>query len=199
MTSQPRSGATNHALSSAALGALLSTTFEAVHGFADQWCQLSRDAELKGLQGTSRVRLDGTPASESDIADSRVRTVTGSTLGRLCAVRHSLTYSAVQLGAAVAVTRTLGFRVPARAWLAGTAVTLATHTLIDRRRPLIAAAEALGKGGYLERATVVRSAGKTPDPAGPGTALFELDQSAHRALGVLAAVVTAVVARRTGR
>ncbi|MFJ5122354.1 hypothetical protein [Kitasatospora sp. NPDC088548] len=35
--SQPRSGVTARALKYAALCALLSTTFEAVHGLADHW------------------------------------------------------------------------------------------------------------------------------------------------------------------
>ncbi|MQS17596.1 hypothetical protein F7Q99_36775 [Streptomyces kaniharaensis] len=197
--SQTRFGVTSRALKFAALGGLLSTTFEAVHGLADQWCQLSRDAVLKGLHGTTRVRLDGTVATEADIADPHVRTVKAGTLGWLCAARHGLTYSGVQLTAGVAVTRALGYRLPARAWLAGTAITLVTHTVIDRRRPLTAVARCLGKGGYLETATVVRTPGEAPDHGGPGTALFELDQAAHRALGVLAAVVTAVVARRGDR
>ncbi|MFJ5122356.1 hypothetical protein [Kitasatospora sp. NPDC088548] len=166
---------------------------------ATKWCQNDCDAVFKGLHGSSRVRLDGGAATAADIADPHVRTVKATTFGRLCAASRGLTYSAVQLAAGVAVTRAFGFRVPTRAWLAGTAITLATHTVIDRRRPLVAAAEALGKGAYLETATVVRAPGKAPDSGGPGTALFELDQSAYRVLGILAAAVTAVVARRGAR
>lgn len=58
-----------------------------------------------------------------------------------------------------------------------------------------------GKAGYNTHATVVRKPGDTAaEVSGPGTALMELDQAAHRAIAVAAALVTAWCAtRRTAR
>ncbi|MFI9042039.1 hypothetical protein [Streptomyces sp. NPDC053726] len=67
-------------------------------------------------------------------------------------------------------------------------------------------AEKAGKTGYIKHATVVRKAGgegtECPEPvqdvSGPGTALMELDQAAHRAIGVAAALVTTWITLRKG-
>ncbi|MFI5672979.1 hypothetical protein [Streptomyces sp. NPDC051704] len=67
-------------------------------------------------------------------------------------------------------------------------------------------AEKAGKGGYIKHATVVRKAGgegteypkAVQDVSGPGTALMELDQAAHRAIGVAAALVTTWITLRKG-
>lgn len=154
-----------------ALFAALQATFADVHPFCDQWLQSSADAAGKGLPGPEGARH--------------------------CA-RHVAGYSAGQLAAAVAVTRALGVRVPLAALLAGTAVNAVTHYAIDRREPLKKAARVLGKGGYLKHATVQRRPGQV-DESGPGTALMELDQAAHRAIGVLASLVTTWLALRAAR
>ncbi|MFE3785182.1 hypothetical protein ACFXPA_44195 [Amycolatopsis sp. NPDC059090] len=154
-----------------ALFAALQATFADIHPVCDQWLQSSADAVGKGQPG-----IEG---------------------ARHCA-RHVAGYSAGQLAAAVAVTRVLGHRVPLAALLAGTAVNAVTHYVIDRREPLKKAAQALGKGGYLEHATVQRRPGAV-DEAGPGTALMELDQAAHRAIGVLASLTTTWLALRSRR
>jgi len=44
----------------------------------------------------------------------------------------------------------------------------------------------------------VRTPGAPPATTGPGTALFELDRSAHRAIGWGAALLTAWLAARAG-
>ncbi|MER7658146.1 hypothetical protein [Streptomyces albidoflavus] len=67
-------------------------------------------------------------------------------------------------------------------------------------------AEKAGKSGYIKHATVVRKAGgegteypkAVQDVSGPGTALMELDQAAHRAIGVAAALVTTWITLRKG-
>ena len=93
----------------------------------------------------------------------------------------------------LAVTRVVGYRVPAAALLTGAAINAITHGILDRREPLLWLAEKAGKTGYIKHATVVRKAGgegtEYPEPvqdvSGPGTALMELDQAAGcRALGL---------------
>ena len=44
--------------------------------------------------------------------------------------------------------------------------------------------------------TVVRRPGQEPETTGPGTALFELDRSAHRVIGLGATLLTAWLATR---
>ncbi|MEV6832861.1 transcriptional regulator [Amycolatopsis sp. NPDC051102] len=154
-----------------ALFAALQATFADVHPLCDQWLQSSEDAAGKGKPGREGAKN--------------------------CA-RHVASYTVGQVGAAVAVTRVLGFRVPLRALAAGTAVNAVTHYVIDRRAPLKALARLAGKQGYVEHATVQRRDGVI-DETGPGTALTELDQAVHRAIGVAASLLTTWVALRYGR
>ncbi|MEC3974588.1 hypothetical protein [Amycolatopsis sp. H20-H5] len=151
-----------------ALFAALQATFADVHPVCDQWVQSSADAIGKGQPGR-----DG---------------------AKHCA-RHVATYTAGQVGAAVMVTRVLGYRMPLRALAAGAAINAVTHYVIDRREPLKSAARTFGKGGYLDHATVQRREGVV-DESGPGTALMELDQAAHRLVGVFASLTTAWLAVR---
>ncbi|MGA5424424.1 hypothetical protein [Streptomyces lavendulocolor] len=112
----------------------------------------------------------------------------------------------MQLASTLAVTRTLGYRVPASALLTGAAINAITHGILDRREPLLWLAEKAGKSGYIKHATVVRKAGgesteypkAVQDVSDPGTALMELDQAAHRAIGVAAVLVTAWITLRKG-
>ncbi|MFJ7497385.1 hypothetical protein ACIQZB_40970 [Streptomyces sp. NPDC097727] len=53
----------------------------------------------------------------------------------------------MQLASTIAVTRTLGYRVPAAALLTGTAINAITHGILDRRDPLLWLAEKAGKSG----------------------------------------------------
>ncbi|MET8848010.1 hypothetical protein [Amycolatopsis sp. NPDC004625] len=154
-----------------ALFAALQATFADIHPLCDQWLQSGEDAAGKGKPGREGAKH--------------------------CA-RHVASYTAGQLGAAVAVTRVLGFRVPLRALAAGTAVNAVTHFVIDRREPLKALAWLAGCQDYVEHATVQRRDGVV-DVSGPGTALMELDQAAHRAIGVAASLLTTWVALRYGR
>ncbi|GGN65402.1 hypothetical protein GCM10012285_68150 [Streptomyces kronopolitis] len=64
-------------------------------------------------------------------------------------------------------------------------------------------ADKAGKGGYIKYATIVRKVGgedpeTVQDDTGPGTAHMEVDQAAHRAIGVVAALVTAWITLRKG-
>ncbi|HET6503798.1 MAG TPA: hypothetical protein VFG87_23865 [Amycolatopsis sp.] len=117
--------------------------------------------------------------------------------GRKACAKHVSTYTTVQTIAALGVTRALGYRLPVRALAAGMAVNAVTHYVIDRRAPFIRAMRAIGKGGYLDHATAQRREGVV-DTSGPGTALMEMDQAAHRAIGVLASLLTTAIAVRAG-
>ncbi|RJQ66242.1 hypothetical protein D5S17_36065 [Pseudonocardiaceae bacterium YIM PH 21723] len=156
-----------------ALFGALQAAWSDVHPFCDQILQSSRDAMKKGNPGWE---------------------------GRRHCVRHVVTYSAGQLVAAVAVTRTLGFRVSPRGLLAGTAINALTHFVIDRREPLkkVLRSRLIGLGGYLDHATVQRRPGVV-DEAGPGTAFTECDQAAHRLISVFASLTTTWLATRARR
>lgn len=182
-----------------ALAGALIATFGELHPLFDQWAQSSRDALCKGLHGGYKVYADGTPVGEETDDRSGERTFTASQAGRRAAARHAVTYTAGQLAGTVMVTRAMGYRVPVRALLAGAVINGFTHAGIDRREPLLRLAGRAGKSGYIARCHAVRINGDgTPvaEAGGPGTALMELDQAAHRAIGVLAAVVTAWIATR---
>ena len=180
-----------------AVFAALAATFDLLHDPLDQWAQTGWQAANKGRYGRHRVYRDNVPVTrDPGRAQAGEPTMTASGLGRSAASRHVAVYSAGQLAGAVAVTRALGYRLPWRAVLAGAAINAATHWILDRRRPLTAVARAAGKGGYLDTATVVRTAAGGVDATGPGTAAFELDKAAHRGIGLLAATVTAWLATR---
>ncbi|NEA22628.1 hypothetical protein [Actinomadura bangladeshensis] len=160
----------DHTLRGLALYGALLATFAETHPFCDQIVQNSDDAKNKGEPGRA---------------------------GRAACARHVATYTAGQTITAAAVTLTLGYRLPARAWLAGTAINAITHYAIDRREPFkrVLRNPWLNLGGYLTHATVQRRPGVIDD-GGPGTALMEMDQAAHRLIGVAAATVTTWLALR---
>ncbi|MFD8386186.1 hypothetical protein ACFV2X_48100 [Streptomyces sp. NPDC059679] len=180
-----------------ALFGALAAAFDGGHPWWDQWAQRHHDAVHKGRHGADPVYLDGTPvvaAPERQRAGERV--VTETRLGRRACTGHVLTYSMGQVITAVAITRSAGYRIPARALLVGSVINAGTHWVLDRRQPLLRAARALGKQTYLEYGTVVRKPGEDPDAYGPGSAVMELDQAAHRLVGVMAAAVTTWLATR---
>lgn len=195
MTSLPPRTAERLAL----FGTLLSV-FDAVHPLCDHWVQSSDDARLKGLHGDHYAYADGTPLPDrADPVDSDVPVYRASVLGRAAACRHVRSYTAVQLATALAVTRALGHRVPLGALLAGAAVNAATHLVIDRREPLLKLADMFGKRGYVDHCTAARVNDKgevTAELSGPGSALMELDQALHRAIGIGAAALTTWLATR---
>jgi hypothetical protein len=110
-------------------------------------------------------------------------------------------YTAVQLGATVAITRAFGYRVTPIALLAGAAINAGTHAAIDRGALLLWLAKKTGKTGYIEHCQVVRldDEGKvSKELNGPGSAWMELDAALHRAIGA-AAVTTWLTTRPGGR
>ncbi|MGW6877130.1 hypothetical protein ACWGHA_32895 [Streptomyces xanthophaeus] len=190
-----------------ALVATLTAVFDGVHGLGDHWVQNSHDASTKGMRGSHLVyKNDGSPVVEDPWRyGPDGRTCTASAYGRRSVSRHVASYSAVQLASTLAVTRTLGYRIPTAALLTGAAINAITHAILDRRDPLLWLAEKTGKTGYIKHASVVRKAGgegteypkAVQDSSGPGTALMELDEAAHRAIGVAAALVTTWITLRT--
>lgn len=182
----------------ALLGTLLAV-FGELHPALDQWAQRPADSACKGLRGNHTVYLDGTPVGREDADRAGRPTLTASNLGRRSVARHVASYTAGQLAGTIAATRALGYRVPPRALLAGAAINSFTHAVIDRRAPLLWLAERAGKGAYVDHCTAVRmdpDGTLTTELSGPGTALMELDQALHRAIGVAAAVVTTWLATR---
>ncbi|MFE3609353.1 hypothetical protein [Streptomyces goshikiensis] len=196
------------AIEGLALTGALIALFDAVHPLGDQVVQNSHDAMTKGMHGSHLVyRNDGSLVEENPWRSGKEgRTCTASAYGRRSAARHVSSYSAVQLATTVVVTRTMGYRVPLSALLMGGAINAITHGIIDRRDPLLWIAEKAGVAGYIKHATVVRKVGgegtaypeHVQDDSGPGTALMEIDQALHRAIGVGAAVITAWLTIRKG-
>ncbi|MFJ8388559.1 hypothetical protein ACIQ9Q_29360 [Streptomyces sp. NPDC094438] len=183
-------------------GALLAT-WDGLHPLFDQWFQAGRDAANKGACGDHLVYRDGTPVGEEPDGDDRTGqpTMSATRLGWISAARHVASYSAGQLAGTVIVTRTLGYRVPVGALLAGAGINGFTHLVIDKRQPLLWLASRVGKGGYVEHCTVVRKVDEEGaaqvESSGPGSAAFELDQALHRAIGVGAALVTSWISLRS--
>lgn len=183
-----------------ALTGCLVAVFGELHPFMDQWAQRDSDASCKGLHGSRKVQPDGAPHVPGSGTRPGRPVYTASQAGRRAVARHVASYTAGQVAGTVLVTRLLGYRVPAAALLAGTAVNAVTHAVIDRRDPLLRLASWLGKTGYIEHCTAVRmdeTGSLTVETSGPGTALMELDQALHRGIGVAAALVTAWLATRT--
>lgn len=117
--------------------------------------------------------------------------------GRRHCLSHVASYTAVQIVVAFAVPAVLGYRVPPAAVPTGAAINAVTHYAIDRRTGFVGLLRKFRKASYLDHATVQRRDGVI-DQAGPGTALMEMDQAAHRVIGVLASAVTTVIAVRCG-
>ncbi|RPK32407.1 hypothetical protein EES39_38635 [Streptomyces sp. ADI92-24] len=172
---------------------------------ATKWFQAGRDAANKGACGDHLVYRDGTAVGEESEEDDRTGcpTMTATRLGWISAARHVASYSAGQLAGTVIVTRSLGYRVPIGALLAGAGINGFTHLVIDKRQPLLWLASQAGKGGYVDHCTVVRNIDEKGtvqvESSGPGSAAFELDQALHRAIGVGAALVTSWLTLRSTR
>ncbi|MFF1847116.1 hypothetical protein ACFVW9_36250 [Streptomyces sp. NPDC058217] len=139
------------AIEGLALVAALTAVFDGVHGLGDQFVQRQHDAVTKGMHGSHLVyKNDGSPAAENPWRHGKEgRTCTASAYGSRSVSRHVASYSAVQLASTLAVTRTLGYRVPASALLTGAAINAITHGILDRRDPPLWLAEKAGKSGYI--------------------------------------------------
>jgi hypothetical protein len=185
----------------ALLGALLSLD-QAAHPTSDHLAQRNADAVGKSWTGPARVYLDGDAVTNDD-ADAHRRgelTLTRDLYAALCTGRHVASYTLVQAAVVLLGTRAMGYRLPTRAVAVGLAITAGTHFAIDyQRRGVKLVAKLLKKQDYVDRIKVVREAGGEPDPYGPGTGTYEIDQALHRLCAILAALVTAWLSVRPTR
>lgn len=133
----------------ALFGGLLAA-FGEIHPFCDHWAQGSTTAKCKRLYGTHHVYRDGVSVGQEKTDRSGEPTMTASARGRRAVALHVATYTAIQTGAAVALTRSFGYRVPASALLAGAAVNGVTHAAIDRGALFLWLADKARKRGYVE-------------------------------------------------
>ncbi|SFB64770.1 hypothetical protein SAMN05216266_14714 [Amycolatopsis marina] len=193
MTTQPTP---DRVVARIALFGALASAFHGAHLWADHWLQRPKDAVLKGLHGDELVYpSDGTLVCEVEGPREGEVPVPACVVGRRATTSHVLTYAAGQLVVTEAVARTLGMRSPWRARLVGAAINFGTHWIIDRRRFLLWLAQRVNhKDTFISYATVMRKPDTPPDTSGPGTALYDLDQGLHKALGIVAAAVTARLA-----
>ncbi|GAQ77209.1 hypothetical protein T45_09025 [Streptomyces turgidiscabies] len=182
----------------ALFGALLSA-FGEIHPFCDHWAQGSETARCKRLYGLHPVYRDGVAVGEEKDDRSGEPTMTASARGRRAVLFHVTAYTAIQTGAAVALTRAFGYRVPVPALAAGAALNGVTHAAIDRGALFLWLVGKTGQTGYVEHCEAVRlDADGTlrTESNGPGTAWIELDSALHRVIGVGAAAVTTWLATR---
>lgn len=180
-----------------ALFGTLLATFGELHPACDHWVQGSKTASRKRLYGGDLVHADGSPAGP----DSTRPTMTSSALGRRAVASHVASYTAVQVGASIAITRAFGYRVSPVALLAGAAINASTHAAIDRGALLLWLAKKTKKSGYIEHCQAVRlddDGNATSELTGPGSAWMELDAALHRAIGIGAAAVTTWLTTRPG-
>lgn len=180
-----------------ALFGTLLATFGELHPACDHWVQGSKTASRKRLYGQDLVHADGSSATP----DSTRPTMTTSSLGRRAVACHVASYTAVQLGVTIAITRAFGYRVKPTALLAGAAINASTHAAIDRGALLLWLAKKTGKTGYIEHCQAVRLDGDgvvTKERTGPGSSWMELDAALHRAIGIGAAAVTTWLTTRPG-
>ncbi|OPC84204.1 hypothetical protein B4N89_27670 [Embleya scabrispora] len=132
----------------------------AAHHVGDYWLQTHGQAQAKGKPGAE---------------------------GRRACAAHVATYTLGQAAALAAADRYLGLGIRRRRAVTGLAVSAATHYLVDRRRPLEAIANRLGKGKFYR---VGAGHGCL------GTGAGAMDQSWHLAWCTLAAAVVAGPGRR---
>src|SRR3954454_17922586 len=88
----------------ALFGSLLAA-FGEIHPFCDDWGQGSATARCKRLYGPQLVYRDGCPVEAEDAGRAAEPTMTASARGRWAVALHVATYTAIQTGAAVALTR----------------------------------------------------------------------------------------------
>ncbi|MFF9352417.1 hypothetical protein [Streptomyces sp. NPDC014734] len=133
-------------------GLALAAVFDGVHSFGDQFVQNSHDAATKDMHGTHLVcKNDGSPVDESPWRHGKEgRTCPASAYGRRSVGRHVAGCGTVQLASAIAVTRTVGYRVSAAALLTGAAIDAIAHGILDRRDPLLWLPEHVGSKGFAE-------------------------------------------------
>ncbi|MEK8141724.1 hypothetical protein NKH18_01130 [Streptomyces sp. M10(2022)] len=93
---------------------------------------------------------------------------------------HVASYTAVQLGATIAITRAFGYRVTPTALLAGAAINAGTHAAIDRGAVLLWLAKKTKKTGYIEHCQAVRldDEGRSPRSS-PGRAVHGWSWTRH--------------------
>ncbi|MDO0939260.1 hypothetical protein QQY66_49040 [Streptomyces sp. DG2A-72] len=175
-----------------ALFAALLSTFEALHPLCDHWAQGSETARCKRLYGSHHVYRDGVAVGDEEHDRSDEPTMTANARGRRAVAVHVASYTGIQTGAAAALTRAFGRRVPVSALLAGAAINGLTHVVIDRGAAFLWLADKTRKRGYVDHCQAVRMKDDgtlTKEINGPGTAWMELDAALHLAIGAGAAAV----------
>ena len=134
------------------------------HLIADHWVQTHHQAEAKGTPGWP---------------------------GRLACAAHVATHTLTSLAGLAALVWRTGLPLPPGPTALGLAVSAISHYAADRRTPLQRLGRLLGRGRYIQYATVLRTPAGTAQATGPGTALFHLDQSWHVCWLAIAALIIA--------
>jgi hypothetical protein len=149
----PAAASTRAAVSTGARFAALFAALFAAHQVADHWVQTEDQAAAKGLPG-----VEGWTAN----------------LG------HVASYTATAAAAVAVTDRACGLGLSWRRVAAGLALSAVTHSWIDRRHTLKAAAALSGHADFYKLGAPRE--GKDDNPS-LGTGAYAMDQSAH--IGVL--------------
>lgn len=113
--------------------------------------------------------------------------------GHIALAGHVGSYTATQVAALAAVALVTGERVTTRRALSGLAFCAGSHYLIDRRWPLQWFAERTGKGKFY---ALGKPREGRDDNVTIGTGAYALDQAAHLACVLVAALIIAGGERR---
>lgn len=125
----------------------------------------SRGAAFPAAYALLRIAADVADHWIQTDHQARHKTLPGAA-GHAALLRHVAGYTATQALALTAGNRALGLGLRPRSIAAAVALSGATHYLVDRRRPVRRAAEALGKGSFYTL-------------GGPLGGAYLLDQAAH--------------------
>ncbi|WP_327086681.1 DUF3307 domain-containing protein [Nonomuraea sp. NBC_01738] len=145
-------------MTAATFAAVFAALFVA-HSVGDHWVQTHAQACAKGAPGMA---------------------------GRLVCLWHVVTLTLTKVAALAAVVVVIGLSLHPLAVAAGLAVDAASHYWADRRRPLAALAEAIGKGGFYRMGAP--RPGRDDNPC-LGTGAYALDQSFHHLFLFIAALI----------
>lgn len=143
--------------------AVVLPTLLVAHNVADHWVQTHHQALTKGSPGW---------------------------VGRWACARHVGTYTLVTAGAVGVVWVVFALPIGVVGFVSGQLVSAGTHYWADRRTPLAAFAELLGKGGFFRLGAPRPDRDDNPSL---GTGAYALDQSWHHGWLFVAALLTATL------
>ena len=150
-------------MSKASTFAATFVAFFAAHQIGDHWVQTSHQAGHKHLRNNT---------------------------GRLACARHVATYTATTSATVATARKLLGLPISRTGFVAGQAISAATHYWADRRFTLAAAAKATGHAQFYKLGAPRE--GRDDNPS-LGTGAYAMDQSWHVGWLFVSSLATALI------